>query len=96
MAATYIRSDNVVTRMIGGETLIVPVRNGVGDMACIYSLNGVATTLWNALAVPRNSNALVDTILQEFEVGAEKAREDLRMFLSEMESAGLVRHSETG
>ena len=43
-----IRSDAVVSRLIGGETLVVPVRGGVGDLASIYSFNAVGTTIWEA------------------------------------------------
>jgi len=35
---TYIRSDAVVSRLIGGETLVVPVRAGVGDLASCLQL----------------------------------------------------------
>lgn len=39
----YIRSDSVVSRVIAGETLIVPVRKGVGDLASIYCHTSVST-----------------------------------------------------
>ena len=46
----YVRSDSVVSRVIAGETLIVPIRRGVGDLASIYSLNEIATAIWSAIA----------------------------------------------
>ncbi|MBS1851211.1 MAG: PqqD family protein [Acidobacteria bacterium] len=96
MTGAYVRSDNVVARRIGGETLIVPVRGGVGDLACIYSLNGVASTLWSCLSEPQDKESLMQAILQDYEVTAERAQQDLQAFLAEMESAGLVRNAETG
>ena len=47
---SYVRSESVVSRVIAGETLIIPVRKGVGDLASIYSLNEVASTIWCAPA----------------------------------------------
>ena len=41
---SYVRASSVVSRVIAGETLIVPVRGGVGDLASIYSLNEVASS----------------------------------------------------
>ena len=35
-----VRSQAVVARVVAGETLIVPIRDKVGDLASIYSLNG--------------------------------------------------------
>ena len=49
-ADIYIRSEAVVSRLIGGETLVVPVRGGVGDLASIYSFNEIGTMIWEALA----------------------------------------------
>src|ERR1700704_6063475 len=45
-----IRSESVVARVVAGETLIVPVRAKVGDLASIYSFNGTGTLIWKLLA----------------------------------------------
>ena len=47
----YVRSDTVVSRVIAGEVLIVPISKGVGDLASIYSLNPVASAIWEAISV---------------------------------------------
>ena len=86
----YIRSDSVVSRVIAGETLIVPLRNGVGDLASIYSLNEVGSTIWEALRQQRNQTGIVELIRQKFEGDSDQIERDLKMFLSEMQSAGLV------
>jgi hypothetical protein len=89
-AHTYVRSSAVVSRMIAGETLLVPVRGKVGDMASIYSFNAVGTAIWEALAQPTSVAALLDLIEREFEVRRERAAEDVGQFLEEMQSAELV------
>jgi len=86
----YVRSDSVVSRVIAGETLIVPLRNGVGDLASIYSLNEVGSTIWEALRQQRNHSEIVELIRQEFEEDGEQIERDVEMFLTEMQSAGLV------
>ena len=89
-AATYLRSRAVVSRLIAGETLVVPVRGKVGDLASIYSFNDVGTTIWEALAKPSSVAALVDRVEREYEVSRERAAEDVGQFLEEMQTAELV------
>ena len=91
---SYVRSDSVVSRVIAGETLIVPVRKGVGDLASIYSLNEVASTIWHAIVQPRSKDELVELIEQEFAGGRGRVEEDVETFLAEMQSVGLVSTAE--
>ena len=66
------------------------VRGKVGDLASIYSLNDVATTIWQALEEPKSVADLVRTIASEYEVAAQQAEQDVLFFLGEMVSSGLV------
>jgi len=86
----YVRSDTVVSRVIAGETLIVPISKRVGDLASIYSLNPVATTIWETIARPRSKSEIVQVIAREFEAGNTQIECDVEAFLAEMESAGLI------
>ena len=86
----YVRSETVVSRVIAGETLIVPISKRVGDLASIYSLNPVATTIWETIARPRSKSEIVQVIAREFEAGNTQIECDVEAFLAEMESVGLV------
>jgi hypothetical protein len=86
----YVRSDSVVSRIIAGETLIVPVRKGLGDLASIYSLNEVGSMIWEALQQKRNHDEIVELVKQEFEDDGDQIQHDVETFLAEMQSAGLV------
>jgi len=86
----YLRSDSVVSRVIAGETLIVPVRKGLGDLASIYSLNEVGSVIWEALQQRRNRDEIVELVKQEFEDDGDQIQNDVETFLAEMQSAGLV------
>lgn len=86
----YVRSSSVVSRVIAEETLIVPVRRGVGDLSCIYSLNPVASAIWNAIAQPHSKDEIVQLLEREFDAPTETIASDVQVFLSEMSVAGLV------
>ncbi len=86
----FMRSDSLVSRVIAGQTLIIPVRKGVGDLASIYSLNEVASSIWNLLLVPRAKEEIVDTLNREFAGSPQQIEGDVEAFLAEMQSAGLI------
>jgi coenzyme PQQ synthesis protein D (PqqD) len=87
---TFIRSQSVVARVVGGETLIVPVRARVGDLASIYSFNGTGTLIWKLLESPHTIAELATAVAQEYEVDAAQAERDVTNFVSEMKAVGLV------
>lgn len=86
----YVRSESVVSRVIAGETLIIPVRKGVGDLASIYSLNEVASVIWHAVSGPCSTEEIIRALQEEFAGEPEQIERDVRTFLDEMSSAGLI------
>ena len=88
--AVYRRSSAVVSRQISGETLVVPIRGKVGDLASIYSFNEAGSVLWAALEQPRSLESLASALCQSFEVEWDDARRDADAFVQEMQAAGLL------
>jgi hypothetical protein len=86
----YRRSNAVVSRQISGETLVVPIRGKVGDLASIYSFNEAGSVLWAALERPASLENLASALCQSFEVGWDDARHDAEAFVREMQAAGLL------
>lgn len=85
-----IRSGSVVSRVVGGETLVVPVRGKVGDLASIYSFNGTGSFIWKLLESPMSHAELVHDLEDEYEVGHEQAGRDVASFVEELLLAELV------
>jgi hypothetical protein len=86
----FVRSQSVVSRRVAGETLIVPVRGKVGDLASIYSFNGTGSLIWEQLQAPAALADLITAVAQEYEVTPEQAEKDVTRFLNDMLSVGLV------
>jgi hypothetical protein len=86
----FIRSRSVVSRVVAEETLIVPVRGKVGDLASIYSFNGTGSLIWQLLEAPRALTELIAVVEHEYEVGQEQAQKDVTRFLDDMFSVALV------
>ena len=88
--SVYQRSQAVASRQIAGETLVVPIRGKVGDLASIYSFNESGSLLWVALEHPQSLECLASLLCQSFEVGWDDARRDANTFIQEMQAAGLL------
>jgi len=89
-ARIFVRSQSVVSRRVSGETLIVPVRGVVGDLASIYTFNEVASLIWQLLEMPRDLSELVSAVEHEYDVDPQQAQQDVSKFLNDMLSVGLV------
>jgi len=90
LETVFIRSKAVVSRRIAGETLIVPVRGKVGDLASIYSFNATGSLLWQTLETPQGLVGLIDAVQAEYAVEREQAERDVKQFLKDTVSVGLV------
>ena len=86
----FVRSRAVVARVVAGETLIVPVRAKVGDLASIYRFNGTGSLIWKLLESPVTVAQLAAEVAQAYEVEPAQAERDVTDFVSEMKSVGLV------
>lgn len=85
-----MRSQSVVARVVAGETLIVPIRGKVGDLASIYSFNGTGTLIWKLLESPKTVNQLAVAVVQEYDVDPVQAARDVASFVGEIKAVGLV------
>jgi hypothetical protein len=85
-----IRSQSVVARVVAGETLIVPIRGKVGDLASIYSFNGTGTLIWKLLESPTTVSQLAVAVAHEYDVDPSQAERDVASFVGEMKAVGLV------
>src|SRR6202041_4195149 len=86
----FVRSRAVVSRVVAGETLIVPVRGKVGDLASIYSFNETGSLIWKLMDTPRTVGEVVGAVAEEYQVDTEKVRQDVLRFLGEMRAVGLI------
>ena len=80
-----------VTRQIAGETLIMPVAGRVTDLESLYVLNEVASRIWQLIASPTTAEQIAEVIASEFDVPAERARQDVAEFLDALDARGLIR-----
>ncbi len=91
MKTRFAKDEDVVSKSIDGETVLVPIKERMGDLGSIYTLNTTAARIWELIDGEREVAAIKSEIVREFEVGEEKAESDILSLLSELEEIGAVR-----
>lgn len=77
-------------RQVGNESILVPIRNRVGDLDSVYVFTPVAARIWSLLDGARDVDTVVETICSEYDVDSGVARADLGELLGSLEAADLI------
>jgi hypothetical protein len=85
-----VRSRSVVARVVAGETLIVPIRASVGDLASMYKINGTGSLIWELLGSAKTIAELAAAVAREYGVDVAHAQSDVTSFVNELKAVGLV------
>lgn len=86
----YVRNASVVSRKIEDETLVVPIRRGVGDLDSIYSFNPLGAEIWSLLEKEITVEQIAHWVVDQYEVTFERAETDICEFLNELLRMGLI------
>ena len=86
----YQKNQNFVFRQIDDETLLVPIKDNVGDLGSIYNLNQVAAFVWQHMDGKKTLNDIKDLMTGEFEVSGPDAEQDLTEFVGELEKIDAI------
>ena len=86
----YRRHDDVVTREILGETLLVPISSELADMDNIFALNETGAFIWSQLDGETTLESIRDALARTFAVEAGPAWDHLQSLVAELEGEGLA------
>lgn len=84
--ALRVRRDTTLPfqEIEGQAVILTPARHE------LHMLDEVGTFLWNQLEAARSLHELVEALCDTYEVGPERAENDVRAFLASLEAKGLV------
>lgn len=82
----YHQDPSIVSREVAGEVILVPIRDNVGDLESIYTLNETAARIWALLDGERTLADVRDAIVAEFEVEPAEAEADLLELVEHLEA----------
>jgi hypothetical protein len=79
-----------VSRKVGDEIVVVPVRAGVANLEAIFTMNAVGATIWGRLDGKTDATTIAEIVAAEYDVSAGEAAADVREFLAALVAKGLV------
>ncbi len=84
-------SENIVSREILDDTLIVPLVAGIGDADDeFYTLNETARDIWRMLDGQRSLGEIAEVLSQDFSSSVEEIEKDVIGFAAEMLSRKIL------
>jgi hypothetical protein len=81
----YRKNPDMVSRLIGDEFILVPIRRNVADLESVFTLGGTGVRVWELIDGRLTGRELCDRIVEEFEVEPEQAEADVLEFLRELQ-----------
>ena len=87
----YKKNESFVFRKIEAETLLVPIKDNVGDMGSIYNLNDVGAFVWEQIDGAKSLQNIKNRILEEYEVCSREAEDDLFEYIAQLKEIDAVR-----
>ena len=72
----WARAERMVGRRIGDEYVLVPLAGRGADLDSILNLNPVAVFIWEQLDGARTGDAIVQAVVERFDVERARAEAD--------------------
>ncbi len=86
----FQKDSSIVSRRIADEVILVPIRQKLGEVDCIYTLNEAAAHIWQLIDGKRSLKSLRDSMVEAFQVQESKAQEDLIMLIEQLKEVGAI------
>ncbi|MDP9478748.1 MAG: PqqD family peptide modification chaperone [Actinomycetota bacterium] len=83
--STVVATRDQVSSDLMGEVAILDLKAGV-----YYGLDDVGARIWNLIQEPKAVSEIRDTLLQEYDVEADRCERDLLALLQRLADEGLV------
>jgi len=86
----FKKEASMVSRKIADEVILVPIRQSVGDLESIYTLNEVAALIWELIDGEMKVREIKEKIIEEFEVTPEEAEKDMGEYLQQLQKINAI------
>jgi len=94
--SVFRHSAEVVCRKVGAESILVPIRQNVGNLDFVYTLSAVAADVWALVDGQHSVDAIVDAICAGYDIDRETAAADVTALLTDLADAALISQVEPG
>ena len=82
--AVLRKNPNMVTRVIDNETILLPIYKTSEEINCIYTLNAVASKVWEMIDGKRSLIEIKSEVLKKFDTTPREADKEMQNFLKDL------------
>ena len=76
-------------RSVAGKNIVVPVGAEL-DFGGMITLNDTGKFMWEKLSVQTDSDALLSSILSEYDIDEETAKADMNIFINKLKELNIL------
>ena len=80
----YKKDSNIVYRRIANEYILVPIKQQVADLNCIYILNEIGALIWELIDGKSNIEKILKGVTAVYDVDEGKAKDDIIFFINQL------------
>jgi Coenzyme PQQ synthesis protein D (PqqD). len=82
--------EGFMLREVAGQWIVVPLGERVVEFSGIMTLSESGAELWRKMEQSTTQKELIDTILSEYNVDEETAKEDVLEFVNKLKDKNLI------
>jgi|SRR3989338_5117966 len=80
----YKKDSNIVYRRIANEYILVPIKQQVADLNCIYILNEIGALIWELIDGKSNIEKILKGVTAVYDVDEGTAKDDIIFFINQL------------
>lgn len=88
--SVFRKADNIVTRKVMDETLLVPITGELASMDNLYSLNEIGAFIWERLDGLRSLAEISEQLEKQYDADPAVIEADLMEIVAELSESGLI------
>lgn len=85
------KNPNMVARVIEDETILLPLYKSSEEINCIYTLNKVASEVWNLIDGKKTLADIKKQVLKKFDTTPAEVNKEMRKFLKDLQEIKAVK-----
>ncbi len=89
--SVFKKNTNMVTRIIDGEAILLPIFKTSDEINCIYTLNKPATKIWEMIDGKKTLSQIKSKVLQEFDTTPSQAEQKMKSLLDDLKKIKAVK-----
>lgn len=92
LRSIYVPSNNLVTRIIEGETILIPLIEGMGNTEDdLFTLNCTGNSIWQQYDGKRRLMDILKELNKEYKAPKERIKKDLIGFTTVLIKRGILK-----